>query len=1035
MVSVSKAMSAGQAGSYFSKDDYYTKEQGQWFGKGAEALGLEGTIFKDDFVSVAAGIDPETGKELVKAGGTAQEHRAGNDMTFSAPKSVTLLSLSDERVLEAHNNAVQSALTIWEKEFAQIRQTVDGITEKVDTGNIVAGIFNHGTSRELDPQLHSHVFVMNLSQNENQQWRAMSNENLFNQKMFTGTVYHSELAKNLNELGYKTEISDTKTGNFEVVGVEKELINEFSKRSEQIKHAYEEHKNDERFQGKSEAEIKSSLALETRQSKPKEIDREYLKNEWTDRFREHNTSPDLVAHKALIAGTEQTQEKEYTAKEYVEIAAKSLSEMESAVTGKELLSGALRLSVGKFNTTEIKEAISELKENGNIITLQDGKDLKQMLTTPEMMQTEKTILDNINDKVHAFQPLFTKEQAVEKAAKHETLSDNQRQFVEKVLTSESQFMIVQGYSGAGKTFAAAKVTDEAKELGYTIRALGPTAAAARELGDSTGVKGSTLSRFFRQSDEKLDFQQGKEIWLVDEASMIQSRDMLKLVNRAVENDARVILIGDKNQLQSVGAGKIFSDLQEHGVSEKLELTDIKRQKTEHMIKAAGIIRDIGNVKEAVDIIDNRGGIKEVTDFNQRVSDITNDYTSRDPDKTMLVVSTNAERHALNASIHDKLHSEGKLGQDEFTITIKENVSVDTIAKNYAQSYEKGDLLVFSKDIGDFKAGEELKITDIDSKNNMVIVGEGDNAKGIRLMGNTEDLSVYRERDIKVSVDDKMVFLKNDLNTVGVVNGDAGKITHLDQNGWMKIETAGGEKSFNLAQYNHLDLGHAITSYKAQGASIDHVIVSADPQHENYNDYYVAMTRGKEDATIYTADKEALKEAVSDYQQKTSTLDYQQNIETGMENDGTTKSGISEADKEYVQSELERSGIDKENVSLSSENQSLIDKVIEGYNDYKDVQDLASPLINIDLTDTESMIKAIEALDKLEEMKEMDNEQEHQPEMPDNEIPDIPETEIELDELELPGIEPESPEELEQEREELEMQEELEVNEGLEVDMF
>lgn len=867
-------MSASQAGNYFGKDDYYLQESGTWFGKTAEELGLSGEIDRDSFLLLAAGKHPETGEDLVKGGGKSHDHRSGNDMTFSAPKSVSILALADERIQEAHNAAVEKALSHFQAEYAQIRQTANGITERVETGNIVAGIFNHMTSRELDPQLHSHAFIMNMSQNEKGDFRALENKSMFTNKMYLGTIYHSELAKSLNELGYRTDVIDTKTGNFEIAGVSKELQQDFSKRSQQINDRFAEVKDKKEYEGMKESEIKAILTLETRKSKPKEIDKQYLKDEWQKVFIENQTTPELERERALEAGKNNDKER-LTAIDYVNKAAEALSKMESTATVKDLVSTAARIGIGDVNTDEIRTAISDLTAEKEIISLTNDKGDKKIITTLEMQRTEKQIIDNIRAGVKNVTPLMSQEKAVETAAKYETLSDNQREFVEKVLSSDSQFLIVQGYSGAGKTFAAAKVTDEAKELGFAIRALGPTAAAARELGNSTGVVGQTLSRFFKQSDEKLDFQQGKEIWLVDEASMIESRQMLELVERAAEKEARVILIGDRNQLQSVGAGKIFDDLQRLGVGEKLELTDIKRQKTEHMFEVAGLIRDIEKVREAINIIDERGEIKEIKDFAERVQTITDDYTSSDPNKTMLIVSTNAERHALNASIHDKLYSEGKLGAEEFTIAIKESVNLDAVDRHYAQSYKINDIIVPQTDDNGMKAGSEWRIAGHTDRNTLILEKDGEQRE-FDIINNANDISIFRERDINVSIGDKMVFLKNDLNTVGVVNGDSGIITHIDKNGWIKIQTEGGEKSFNLAQYNHVDLGHAITSYKAQGASIKRVIGSIDHNHENYNDLYVVITRGIEDATLYTNDKEKTIEAASEYQEKSTTLDYPEN---------------------------------------------------------------------------------------------------------------------------------------------------------------
>ncbi|MBI3813344.1 MAG: relaxase domain-containing protein [Nitrospinae bacterium] len=201
MVSITN-ISADQAGTYYSKDSYYTQERGEWQGKGAEALGLSGEIKKEDFLNLIEGKDTQ-GNELVAANSQG-EHRAGVDLTFSASKTVSITCevLGDERVKEAHDAAVQKTLSYVEKHFSQCRVTEDKITERVDTGNLIIAKFNHNTSRELDPQVHAHAVIMNITQRENGQWRALSNEKLFEMKIFAGQYYRSELAASLKELGY-----------------------------------------------------------------------------------------------------------------------------------------------------------------------------------------------------------------------------------------------------------------------------------------------------------------------------------------------------------------------------------------------------------------------------------------------------------------------------------------------------------------------------------------------------------------------------------------------------------------------------------------------------------------------------------------------------------------------------------------------------------------------------------------------------------------------------------------------------------------
>lgn len=165
MISTHNSSASQAAGYYYEKDPIFENNNSQWQGKGAEALGLNGPVEKNDFESVICGIDPRTGEQLVKDGVNG-EHRAGTDYTFSAPKSVSVagLVLGDERVVEIHREAVARTMEYAEANLSQARQTVDGVTERIDTGNMVAAKFEHSTSREGDPQLHTHVLVMNMTQ-------------------------------------------------------------------------------------------------------------------------------------------------------------------------------------------------------------------------------------------------------------------------------------------------------------------------------------------------------------------------------------------------------------------------------------------------------------------------------------------------------------------------------------------------------------------------------------------------------------------------------------------------------------------------------------------------------------------------------------------------------------------------------------------------------------------------------------------------------------------------------------------------------
>lgn len=174
MLTVTPVKSAGQALHYFSKDNYYTQDEGlehsEWFGKGAATLGLSGKIEQEDFFAMLNGYvaGQELGKivENKETGEKEREHRPGTDLTFSAPKSVSLLAEVGgfQAVRQAHENAVKKALEYVESELVQTRIMVEGQVVPVQTGNLVVAMFRHNTSRDLDPQTHTHAIAMNATQ-------------------------------------------------------------------------------------------------------------------------------------------------------------------------------------------------------------------------------------------------------------------------------------------------------------------------------------------------------------------------------------------------------------------------------------------------------------------------------------------------------------------------------------------------------------------------------------------------------------------------------------------------------------------------------------------------------------------------------------------------------------------------------------------------------------------------------------------------------------------------------------------------------
>src|ERR1700723_529956 len=257
MVIISKPLSASRVQSYY-QNDFTSKEQnhwsqrdvisGEWQGRLAKQLGLSRTVTAEDFQKLSEGQHPRTGQQLVRRSASFEyrnpqgkkvktlAHRAGVDVTFSAPKSVSLTALvgGDDRVREAHRASVSTALGQLE---TYTQAYVSGNHRRETTGKFIAARFEHDTSRPVNgyaaPHLHTHAVLFNLTGQENGQARPIDNWSLLMSAPFATAVYRSDLTYRLKDLGY--EITAGRSGAPEIKGYTQEYLDASSPRQQQIR--------------------------------------------------------------------------------------------------------------------------------------------------------------------------------------------------------------------------------------------------------------------------------------------------------------------------------------------------------------------------------------------------------------------------------------------------------------------------------------------------------------------------------------------------------------------------------------------------------------------------------------------------------------------------------------------------------------------------------------------------------------------------------------------------------------------------------
>ncbi len=510
---------------YYEKDPIFNANgEGkniEYGGKLAEVLGLrEGQkVDKETFERLLEGKDPLSGAELVQSGGN-DKRVAVVDMPFAAPKSVShaALVLGDERVVHAHQKAVEAALKYIEENAIQTREYKKNengelikdeegkyVRERVNTNNMLVAKVQHSTARPIpgeaeDPHLHTHALIFNITYNENKdKFKAVEFLEIFKQQSKIDKIYKSELAKNLKELGYAIEAKGN--GKFEIAGYTEDVLNNFSKRHMQIEQAKKELKSNVNFENLNEEKLDVIAQHSSKSDKSELITGEELKNEWKAQHEYKGITSLEELQKNIQAAAEKQEEFKYSTKEVLELSAKILTQNESTFTKDELLQQALEIGLGNYSIEDLEEELNKVKKTGQ----KHGYEIKKLndknFTTKEMHGLEK---ENIKILKHqkTFENLTDKDTAEKLIDNYEqgkgfNLTNEQREAVVGILTSNEQFIAIQGSAGVGKTTLLDALRESLEKEGkeIDIQVLTPTGKAASEAVKASGIQSKTIDSF------------------------------------------------------------------------------------------------------------------------------------------------------------------------------------------------------------------------------------------------------------------------------------------------------------------------------------------------------------------------------------------------------------------------------------------------------------------------------------------------------------------------------------------------------------
>ena len=891
MVTISKALSAGQAQSYHKLEftsetqSYYKQDgavEGQWQGRLAEKFGLTGPVDAAEFARLSEGKHPTTEAPLVRhreaqeytnADGTttkAVEHRAAWDATFSAPKSVSLTALvgGDDRVREAHGAAVTTALAELER-YTQAR--IGGNHAAETTGKFIAAKFEHDTARPVDgyaaPQLHTHAVIFNVTERANGSTRALQPQALFDSQSFATAVYQSALTYELRNRGY--EIETGRSGAPEIKGYTQEYLDASSPRSQQIK----EHL--EKF-GRNSPEAAQIAAHATRDSKQLLTPEEVL-SAHREMAAEFGDQPQRIVAEARerARSQERRPDDQSKAQEAVAYAKSSIFEREAVSDERGILRDALRRGMGETTYTAVRAEFDARQSRGEFREVEGRKhDTGRGFTTPETIANERANVAHVMRGQNLIGPIMSRDQASAQAETRAFLNPAQKAVIEDVLTSRDRIHGLQGLAGSGKTTVLESIREGAERNGYTVEGFAPSSKAAGQLREA-GIGAATLQSFIAKGKGQAPEAASRHLYMLDESSLASTRQMRAFLDKIGPED-RVLVIGDTRQHQAVDAGRPFQQMQEAGMRTP-QLSEIMRQKDPGLLKAVEHLAR-GETAAGVKMLADQGRITEIANPKERIEAISKDYAAK-PENTLIVSPDNRSRVAINQAVRVELQANGTLSKDsqEFS-TLAHRSDMTGADRMWAARYSPGDVLQYntgSKANGIVR-GSYATVQAVDAKANTISVQREDGAFVSYDPKRLKGVNVYREVQREIAEGERVQFTTN---SGFVANRDLGTVTKIEPRR-ITVRMDGPERrvvTFNPTEMRHFDHGYAVTSHSAQGLTTGRVIANMDGETArsliNARLAYVAISRASEDARIYTNDASTIGQRLATEITKTAAVEF------------------------------------------------------------------------------------------------------------------------------------------------------------------
>ncbi|EDL8432097.1 conjugal transfer protein TraI [Salmonella enterica subsp. diarizonae] len=813
----------GDGGYYSHEDNYYASGSldSRWLGEGAEKLGLKGEVASADMDAVRQGRLPD-GSDLSRMVDGVNKHRSGYDLTFSAPKSVSVMALvgEDRRFIEAHNRAVAVVMQEVEQ-LVSARITQEGKTETVLTGSMVAALYNHDTSRDLDPQVHTHALVFNATF-AGEKWRSLASdtrmktgfsENLYATKIALGNLYRSALREDIESMGFET-VAAGKHGLWELKDVP---VDVFSSRSQAIREA---------AGPDASAKSRDVAALDTRQAKAW-ADPDLLKADWRRRLTDEKfdignyisqaqarveiTGPVVGGNGGIRAqggpgGVSSGGVADEQVQKAVSDTISALSDKKVQFTWSEMLAGTVnRLPSAPGLFEQARAGIEAAIEGQRLIPLDREKGI---------FTSDIHLLNELS--VHQLARTAVAEQTVLVFPERAKERDMPAGDAVSVLTQDKSPVAI--LSGRGGAQALRERTEDvammARAQGREVMVIAADGRSGQFLSESPHLAGHVMLRSQMNADTVLPVQ-GTVI--VDRAERLSLKETVLLQEKALSAGAQLIFMDTENRQ---GTGNALSVLKEADIPQ---------------------YRFYGTQLPEVRLVSE-------ADKRSRYSQLAQDYVHLSVEGRDVVaqVTGTREQQQLTEVIRDTRREAGELGREQVTLRVLEPVWLDSKTSHQRDNYRPG--MVMEQWDAEKKTMTRHTIDRVaEATNSLVLQGEDGTRLTLKVTQLDGSWSLYRSRTLEVSEGDRVRALGRELK--GAIKAKEQFTVAGLENGAVRLRS--GDRELRLPTERAVKLTHDYVEGTGAGTSASRTVLAAVGPRGLNKQALNALAQSGSDIRIYT----------------------------------------------------------------------------------------------------------------------------------------------------------------------------------------